>query len=1314
MEIAGYVWDDNSIEGKDQEINGAKDDEEKAIPGVIVTLYKVDPESGEETLAELASGHVRDFKSDKAVFGSKVVSTNPTITDDNGYYSFKGVDASKKYCVKYTYNGVDYEATTKEYKYDGASTPKEVIDQKYNTDEWNRASKGSENTQERNNLNTKFVKKDGDYIAIGSSPKSYETQAIFLTRRDDYLTKENNKYYNKVYIADDLTELKKEIYETAVKRFAITGTVTAIINKNFNSSNNWASAFAGTELYMKDLYGDVAKQHNYDKETMCKLQFIYDSKIDAYAGYTNSSGGSVVIGKNYTKNGKDNMELYPIYDKFKLTKNIDPVLSDIKDITEDNLVQLGDIGRYADNQLSKNKKTNEKGYYYIYVGQLNIGMGLISRQTTTLNLREDLVETVVSINGKDEKYKYGTLADKELGLSMADVYSKTLSSSIVGEYKQKIAKEDYNYSTWATNLVGENGIATYSKDYAPIQIYAKYKITVKNLSSIPTSVNELVTYFNKTYLSYSDIYVTTQGQVLQGISGNKGDKELKNIKTTSHSRYGEKSETLSATGLANYADLYIRLGEKSGNEEESGVMLESNETVTVYVTYRMGEVSTKDVKYSCTSGSAQKILQDTLGKGKEIKIDTYTEVNGFSTYYKFLEVNMQDVIKNEQISESDIAKIKKMMTVFAYKYTYNKNGIGVKYRAAGVMDTYSVPGNLDSTQIGQDTPKEKDWDKAPTLIFGSPIKTRTLSGTVWETKEFAIEYLRNTNKYPILDGSVDQNHKIKDITVELIEIKEDGEQVKQYLRARTTTDDNGNYMFTGYIPGNYVVRFIYGDKALYSKNQSDTMNSKTGMDNYNYPYNGEFYQSAKANPNTNNGVVLGNTRFWYNEGGKRYSDAYDEANIREAVNTKFSNNNLLNPKNGYLYSDAVDTIKNPTEYKMYAYTALMEFYPEKAIYEVEKKQTQIPAYDIANVDFALTPRTKTKLNITKEVSNIRLVLQNGTVKFDATPQTIREQGVPGVVQVNKNQTINISMPNEQLNGATIEITYQITVRNDSEYNSVTYYRNEIGKTIALGLYEESYDKLLVYEKENIITDSKKLRTYNTNLLLTIINTIGTTDSISEGISTVGTTKLEEYKWNNTIVTTTTPTMIADLVANNLNFSHTDATGRVINNGWEIYEGDKENFIQTYYRQKSDQVGKSTENFADFGEINTTEAYNTNTIVVATNENPLIEPLKDGEKSIGYITLSKVISTENGLTQDGLGDTKKYENSIRIVQVNNTVSRIQDMNSTNSTIRLKHSTEPVIITEPTGANKGYMSIAIVLMSTIIIVGGTILIKKFVLK
>lgn len=1235
MELAGYAWEDSFVQGKEQETNGSKDEGEKAIPGVLVTLYEVDKSTGARKLATLKSNddkdpehkYEREFYTTDLGTASKVPSTNPTITDQKGYYSFKGVDATKKYIIVFTYNGMEYEATTTKNKV--------TVAQDYNTDKWNKASKGSELTADRNEFNKKFV-------TIGSTPNNYAvSNKIFQA---SYLTNESGKQYNEVFRPEELESVKKEIYEAEIDA------IKSKMSLNMDDGS-----------YINNVYLKVAGKHGNSTDIYRKLQYINDCKIKSYAGYNSEEGGTTSVKEEY----------YPVYDKIFLTTNF-------KDSN----------GRHVSEKAVANApKQTTGGYWYVYNGQLNINMGLIPRLTTILNVKEDLYKTVVSLNGKDETYNYGTLSDKELEISASDYLTKTLAA-IMKTYNQVIAPEDYNYNTDASEL--KNGTATYEEDYAKIQVYATYKMVVKNVSAIPTTVNELVTYFDRMYFSYSDspfgnVYKTTEGKEIASISAFRNTIEpILGVKTSSNSKYGKTSETMDLLGIAaglatghDYTDLYIDLGDK-------GVMLETNDTVTVYITYRMGEDSSKDIKYNCSFGawhgtdnSAQTIFKNTLGKEQEIKIETITEVNGFSTYYR--------------IDQDTAGKQAKFGGIGAYEYSY----LGKQYRAAGVLDTYSKPGNVDLKQLLEVNPTEKDWDKAPTLIFGNANDTRKMSGSVWETDKVANEYIDNS-EYP----KFDEGKSIEGMTVQLVELK-DG---VQYVRAETVTEGNGNYTFVSYIPGDYTVRFVYGDKARfddkqYSKYRTYTMNGET----YKYAYNGQFYQSGKANPDTNK------NQFWYDqETDTRYSDAYDEANIRQKVNTVFNNET----KNGYVYGDVVSLTKHPSDYMVYAYTSLIDIYPEKAKTDTNAIDQQ-PAYAISNIDFALTPRTETKLSISKEVSNVKLILQNGTVQFDATPETIRNQGVSGVVQAGPGYDINIQMSNELINGSTIEITYKIVVKNDSDYNSVTYYKDSSGNIIGLGLYEENYNSIVYCEENN------SLRTYKADENAYKKETYNKEDGSTkyeEFVSYInaGTTELKEYSSTEIIETTTTPVVVADYVSSNLNFSQTDYTGKAINNYWEVSTLTQDEFSAKYHEQN-----KNEENtyLPKMNNMNPEDVYNVNKIIVATEDNPLIstklkgkskDGSREGDTSSTDIILSKVISVENDST-----DKKSYNNFIRILQVNNTVSRIQDMNSDNDNIRLRHRTENVIISDPTGEDRSYTIIGITLVVTLIIATGVVLIKKFVI-
>ncbi len=105
-----------------------------------------------------------------------------TLTDANGEYKFINLSPDKQYKLKFTYNGLLYENVT--YNASGDKT-----------------SKIQENTQTRNNLNNKFKE-------IGSYPNNYETT--------DYNT--GNTIKNKVFLAEEVTDLFKEVSKTIVEK----------------------------------------------------------------------------------------------------------------------------------------------------------------------------------------------------------------------------------------------------------------------------------------------------------------------------------------------------------------------------------------------------------------------------------------------------------------------------------------------------------------------------------------------------------------------------------------------------------------------------------------------------------------------------------------------------------------------------------------------------------------------------------------------------------------------------------------------------------------------------------------------------------------------------------------------------------------------------------------------------------------------------------------------------------------------------------------------------------------------------------------
>lgn len=1175
-------------------------------------------------------------------------SSNPVLTDANGHYEFIGLDPTHKYYVEFTYDGILYTNTY------GGGVPE------YNTPAWNASSKGSELVSGRNALNEKFK-------TISSYPASYKTNPIFGDPAS-YLARVGSNYYNKIFSITDIQNGTGIVAEYKNK-------IISQINSYLSSNNRLED---GDQNYFDNIYLPIIRSSSNQTEAKQVLQYIWDCRIKAIAGDESERDGT-------TKLPKVGLKLYPVYDKFALTDD-------------------------EGNRITANNSTAQyNGYRIIYNGQLHINLGLIKRPTTDLELTEDLYRAVVSINGQDETYNFGTFDKKGIKINGSDA-----------QIKQSVATADYNYADYARdNIAGTSGIlpeggeAAYPENYAPIEMYITYRINVKNNSSMPTSINEIVSYIDTNYYSYSDTYKTTGGKNLKGIVGtylypSKGEgSEITErterlltdysgssfgLKVNEHSKYGTDSETGGNLGIGK--ELFISF--------DNDIILENNQMIALYITYRLGENSTSHSKFNCTYPSdrgnhANVILQDSLAKGDESKkltIYTRAEINAQSTFFR-----------KGADPESTQGK-------YSYPYTSAVNP-GQLYRAAGVFDSVSIPGNLSAEQLKifneQNNKKtEDDWDRASAFVIVDPNATRTVKGNVWETVDQPANYwLENKDLYPKYENS----NGAGGITAELIEIKNGVE----YVRAKTKTNDDGSYNFTEYIPGQYVVRFLYGDDSEYdTKQHSKYTTFELNGYKYKCAYNGQFYQSGKANPNTNinDDNHKNNNQYWYaNDTADRFSDAYDEVNRRIEVN------NLLNtpPDNDtYKYSDVLNVIKHPTDYMVYAYTSPLDVEIEYA-----KEETgagaQNPAYTIENIDFALTPRTESKLEINKEVTHLKLILQNGTVQFDADTKDIREQKVPAVVQAAQGHDINISMSSELVNGATLEISYTITITNISPKDTVTYYKDSSGKIIALGFYEEDPTKIVYYEND--------IRTYDNKVSGALLfNRPADSNGVRStwtSIITSGKTEMAKLDTNKTLTeeTTTKPTTVADYVSNNLNFTKQSYTGGIINEAWDLVTMPKEEFDITYYRQKQNdveknlppRVGASSQNEEERRqnplEIDASEVYDSNTIVISNEKNKLIKDLKSGESVSEEIVLSKVISVNDNST-----DKKSYNNNVRIIEINNKVSRVQDMNATN----LKFKSARVIVSDPTGIGNTYLGIILTLVAVSIIGIGIVLIKKFVIK
>ena len=211
----------------------------------------------------------------------------------------------------------------------------------------------------------------------------------------------------------------------------------------------------------------------------------------------------------------------------------------------------------------------------------------------------------------------------------------------------------------------------------------------------------------------------------------------------------------------------------------------------------------------------------------------------------------------------------------ASKYTNMAEIIEYSTEEGRLVDADSAPGN---TFLGENNPtdrREDDTDTANGIVINFKNEERSISGKVFE----------DSNKNSTQN---DGEQGVNNVIVQLIELVEINKQQYEYIWQETVagsdtvkttatsggrgetynvSNSDGEYKFTQrIIPGNYIVRFIYGDGSTYDIKE-DTLK-----------YNGEDYKSTYVDYNYN--------AEWYNDTKIGEDYLYKINNISKAVDNE--------------------------------------------------------------------------------------------------------------------------------------------------------------------------------------------------------------------------------------------------------------------------------------------------------------------------------------------------------------------------------------------------------------------------------------------
>ena len=1280
IKLAGYVWEDEKA-SKESKVNGIKDGNESFKKGVEVILHYQD-----------GSIVKPDANRPKLV--------NPYVTGDDGYYEFNDLDSKKKYYIEFVYDGQIYQAT----QYTGPRLPLSNSDVNSNA---------TENAGQRIDFNNNFAE-------ISSTPQSYNV------RRSLYMSGTNTAYivgkYSSSYCNTNHNHGSAEEKARCSTPYGIKEIYDYVVD-NAISLNSYSSAYSSA----LGAFGD-------SNETKSKLQFIEDCRISSY---TNENAGGI----------------YPIYNKFI--------------------------------ESTESKTIGGITYKALYPEHLNIDFGLTKRETFDLALRKDVQKTTIEINGKSHVYTYDTLdkfhcndcgyegRNEELSDSsqcpkcksenIRELWDIDIRLSDIGfnnkkyydtNYSREIFASDYQYKVSDYKDQNGNNISDqYGKTKLDeLNVYVTYKLTVNNQSqSVLGEVMEIVDYFDEDY-EYIDerSYI----QIRYGVDSNSSEHKNEHLAAVGTNipvgaSYTSRYQN-STTNIQGYQNLYI-----TGLQNKK---LSSGQTAYIYLTFKVKKDPINGEDWIRLDENIESLSP--IGVGKE----NIVEINGYKTYYR---------------SGTEIPNVG---TVSGYS------------KAAGLLDIDSVPGNLNANDVPKDgnikyENFEDDTDKAPNIrliLYRDPdgnITVRSTDGIIWEDLRNEVN---DSQKTAIGNGIFEPDKdepQINGVTVQLVELMDNGKEyiwktfssgVGSYSPViRTIGNDiygkveiptqldntKGKYIFNSYMPGNYVVRFIYGDtvQTVLPNSSTDITNAFGSQGQNDKSYNGQDYKSTTYQEGINQNLVSEarkqgvwqntntNLEYIWREDSSWTNGKETLGNEKTRVSTfkpDSSNNETTNatiPANkqqGYLYditasdvnknvSDAKDIMKDDnnntqngrqsatlnsredvigysdknvknfiaevlashekmplsdlntklqelmSQTQMTAETGMMVIELEYDKHETDDQVVNNnTSYKISNVNLGLEERPKAGLEVNKEVTNIKLTLADGSTLFDATqkadnvlwikrkPHEIKYKdnklsGDP-MTDIRNNANNNpdvqfgfaqLSMDEELMHGATIKISYKITVTNIGE---VDYKENSF------------------YYTGNVAN-------------------------------------------KNTIVKTE-PNQLVDYVANNLQFYAVD------NPAWEVI--DKNTLVANNARETlvHNSLKDATNKYNTVITTKPVDANGNSPSNIAKSK--LLPKIYDeaASKVSDDLTLTQLITSENKT------DDLRYRNITEIVKTSNDVGRrnaysvVGNQNPLEEPQEIDTDRADLVQILPPYGNGGtnYIIAITVILSSIVLIAGIIFIKKKVLK
>ena len=664
-----------------------------------------------------------------------------------------------------------------------------------------------------------------------------------------------------------------------------------------------------------------------------------------------------------------------------------------------------------------------------------INLGIKRREQNDLAIASDLTQVNITVrNSENEVYDNTyTYAKREIdGNAEIDNFGVDV----------KFGTANGNYSSRGLNIytrrVYESDLALENKNSGFMQVYVTYKIRIKNQSNdLGGKIIELANYYDERYEISSSWIADSKGNKISDVSWgtNKYGK-------ASTARGYKVAYTSALAGnvieSGKYQDVYIKF---KLNQEAVKALIQKQTTLN-----NVSEINAFSTIKDGKSYAA--IDQDSNPGNAEIKIgDTKTSSETLNNRTYQIENTTLETDSFED--DTDLAPALIM-------------GLEVEEPTRGLSGTVFEDSNTkgenpNATNTGEERIGNGIFDTNENLVKNAIVELLEYDADAEDNIAKDAEgnaKLATLYKLSVTGGSVTTNTE----------------------PARVTTGDEGTYEFLGVLPGRYLIRYTYNNETTINGNPIDPRDYKSTI------ITSDIIQHALAQ--NNSGVITNaeslNWILTYDEiagnGNEepisksikpitRYSDAVDDLDLRyDQEKDGIYNGNIEDP-NGKMTADTAGfdvgvEYSKVSEVKQEGFNERVSFTDYKDEYNLENgkivamtdegKIKLLDTFYAVNPcqDFGIIERPRQVYEVNKRISYMKLTLASGQTiingnpyqqipdaevykKWDQLESTANGDSALPYTKALPSQVV-AEIDNEIIQGATLEIEYTISIKNDSE------------------------------------------------------------------------------------------------------------------------------------------------------------------------------------------------------------------------------------------------------------------------------------------